>query len=123
MKRIHPIGRARIPLLFVVSLAPAPLLEAQVPSTVPAAQVSDAHLSAVTFRELGPFRGGRVTAVDGVAEQPHTFYFGSTGGGVWKSESGGQAWTNITDGWLDVGSIGAVEVADGNPDILYVGTG
>lgn len=88
-----------------------------------AASVSDADLRAVTFRMVGPFRGGRVTAVDGIPEQPHTFFFGGTGGGVWKTESAGQAWENITDGWLDVGSIGAVEVADADPSVLYVGTG
>ncbi|MBT8337106.1 MAG: glycosyl hydrolase, partial [Gemmatimonadetes bacterium] len=91
--------------------------------TVAASTVSDADLRAVNFRLVGPFRGGRVTAVDGIPDQPFTFFFGSTGGGVWKTESGGQAWENVTDGWLDVGSIGAVEVADADPTILYVGTG
>ena len=90
---------------------------------VAAESVSDADLNAIRFRELGPFRGGRVTAVDGVPEQPHTFYHGSSGGGVWRTRSAGQAWENITDGWLDVGSIGAIEVADADSRVLYVGTG
>ena len=90
---------------------------------VHASDVPDADLTGISFRELGPFRGGRVTAVDGVVDEPHTFYFGSTGGGVWKSTSGGQAWENITDGWIDVGSIGAVEVADADPSVIFVGTG
>ena len=75
------------------------------------------------FRELGPFRGGRVTTVTGVRGQPHTFYFGATGGGVWKTESAGQAWRNISGHGIHVGSIGAVAVAPSNPDVLYVGTG
>ena len=118
-----PMRRAALLAIGLISAAPGPA-EGQAPGAhLSADQVTDQALAAVTFRELGPFRGGRVTAVDGVPGEPHTFYFGSTGGGVWKTESAGQAWTNVTDGWLDVGSIGAVEVADGDPDIIYVGTG
>ena len=86
-------------------------------------QVPPAELQALRFRELGPFRGGRVTTVTGVRDRPHTFYFGATGGGVWKTESAGQAWANISDGGIPIGSIGAVAVAPSNPDVLYVGTG
>ena len=85
--------------------------------------VPPAELQALQFRELGPFRGGRVTTVTGVRGKPHTFYFGATGGGVWKTESAGQAWANISGQSIPVGSIGAVAVAPSNPDILYVGTG
>lgn len=87
------------------------------------AAVAESEVQALRFRELGPFRGGRVTTVTGVVGEPHTFYFGATGGGVWKTESGGQAWHNISDGGIEVGSIGAVSVAPSNPEILYVGTG
>lgn len=119
-----PVRRRWATALVAASgLAAAAPAAAQAPSAVPVSAVSDADLAAVAFRELGPFRGGRVTAVDGVPERPHTFFFGGTGGGVWKTESAGQAWENITDGWLDVGSIGAVEVADADPDVIYVGTG
>jgi len=81
------------------------------------------HYEALEYRCIGPFRGGRVTAVTGIPSQPHTFFMGSTGGGVWKTEDGGTEWTNITDGYLNVGSVGAVEVALSDPNILYVGTG
>lgn len=86
-------------------------------------RIPPAELQALSFRELGPFRGGRVTTVAGVRGKPHTFYFGATGGGVWKTESAGQAWENISDHGIPIGSIGAVAVAPSNPAVLYVGTG
>jgi photosystem II stability/assembly factor-like uncharacterized protein len=75
------------------------------------------------FRLVGPSRGGRVTAVTGIAEEPGTFYIGATGGGVWKTTSYGQRWTNVSDGFLATASIGAIDVADSDPRIVYVGTG
>ncbi len=74
------------------------------------------------WRMLGPFRGGRVNAVTGVPGQPGTFYFGSVGGGVWKTTSAGRTWTPIFDS-QPVASIGAIAVAPSNPNIIYVGTG
>lgn len=89
------------------------------------AQVSvDPKLYAgMKYRMVGPFRGGRATAVAGVAEQPNLFFMGTTGGGVWKTDDAGGHWTNVTDGFLDVGNIGAIDVADSDPRIIYVGTG
>lgn len=75
------------------------------------------------YRCVGPSRGGRVTAVAGVPSQPSTFYMGSTGGGIWKTTDNGKNWKNISDGYLETGSIGAIRVARSNPDIIYVGTG
>ncbi|MHB1313490.1 MAG: WD40/YVTN/BNR-like repeat-containing protein, partial [Gemmatimonadaceae bacterium] len=75
------------------------------------------------YRMVGPGRGGRVTTVTGVPSQPHTFYMGSTGGGVWRTDNAGQSWVNLTDKFFAVGSMGAVEVSLSNPDIIYVGTG
>jgi photosystem II stability/assembly factor-like uncharacterized protein len=72
---------------------------------------------------VGPSRGGRVTAITGVPSQPHTFYFGATGGGVWKTEDAGANWRNVSDGFIAEGSIGAVEVAASDPNVVYVGTG
>ncbi len=86
-------------------------------------RVDSREMQALQFRELGPFRGGRVTTVTGVPGEAHTFYFGATGGGVWKTESGGQEWHNISDGGIEIGSIGAVSVAPSDPMVLYVGTG
>lgn len=75
------------------------------------------------FRLVGPARGGRVTAVAGVESQPNVFYMGATGGGVWKTTDYGQSWNNISDGFFNTGSIGAIRVYQKNPDIIYVGTG
>jgi photosystem II stability/assembly factor-like uncharacterized protein len=75
------------------------------------------------YRLVGPFRGGRVTAVAGHRRQPSTFYMGSTGGGVWKTTDSGQSWVNISDGFFATGSIGAIDVSESNPDVIFVGTG
>ncbi|WP_206362036.1 WD40/YVTN/BNR-like repeat-containing protein [Sphingomonas montana] len=89
-----------------------------------AAQGYDPALwSGLHYREVGPWRGGRVTTVTGVPSQPRTFYMGTVGGGVWKTTDAGHRWTNTSDGQISVGSIGAVAVADSNPDIVYAGTG
>ena len=75
------------------------------------------------YRHVGPMRGGRVTAVAGVISEPSTFYMGATGGGVWKSRDYGTSWNNISDGFFETPSIGAIAVAAKDPNILYVGTG
>jgi len=85
-------------------------------------EIDTSIFSNLTFRNIGPFRGGRSAAVCGVAENPDLFYFGSVGGGVWKTENAGQSWTNISDGYFG-GSIGAVTVAPSDPNIIYVGGG
>ena len=72
---------------------------------------------------MGPYRGGRVTAVAGITSQPSTFYLGATGGGVWKTEDYGTSWHNISDGFFKTPSIGAIAVAQNDPNIVYVGTG
>ncbi len=77
---------------------------------------------ALEYRLIGPFRGGRSAAVTGVPEKPNLFYFGATGGGVWKTTDGGRHWQNISDGYFG-GSIGAIEVAKGDPNVIYVGGG
>ncbi|HET9711444.1 MAG TPA: hypothetical protein VFP64_06170, partial [Pyrinomonadaceae bacterium] len=78
--------------------------------------------SGLRWRMIGPFRGGRVNAVSGVTGQPDTFYFGSVGGGVWKSLNSGRTWIPIFDA-NNVASIGAIAVSTANPNTVYVGTG
>ncbi|MGA9837181.1 MAG: hypothetical protein WBQ26_07715, partial [Gemmatimonadaceae bacterium] len=75
------------------------------------------------YRMIGPERGGRVTAVAGVASEPRTFYMGSTGGGVWKTTDAGASWQNVSDGYFAVASMGALDVSLSNPDVVYAGTG
>jgi photosystem II stability/assembly factor-like uncharacterized protein len=75
------------------------------------------------WRLIGPFRGGRVTTVTGVRGQPLTYYFGATGGGVWKTEDAGTTWKNVTDGHVGTGSVGAVAVAESDPNVVYAGMG
>src|SRR5689334_25147273 len=75
------------------------------------------------WRSIGPHRGGRSTAAAGVRSQPGVFYMGATGGGVWKTENYGTTWFPVTDGQISTGSIGAIDVSDSNPSVVYVGTG
>ncbi|MEK9755975.1 MAG: glycosyl hydrolase [Bacteroidota bacterium] len=76
----------------------------------------------IEYREIGPFRGGRSAAVAGVSGEPNLFYFGATGGGVWKTENGGETYENISDGFFG-GSIGSIAVASDDPNVIYVGGG
>ncbi|MDX1643648.1 MAG: glycosyl hydrolase, partial [Thermoanaerobaculia bacterium] len=87
------------------------------------AQVDSTRFHALEWRMIGPYRGGRVTAVAGHADQPLTYYMGATGGGVWKTTDAGNTWENITDGHLQTGSVGAVAVAPSDPNVIYVGMG
>ena len=76
----------------------------------------------IEYREIGPFRGGRSAAVVGVPGNPNLFYFGATGGGVWKTENGGDTYNNISDGFFG-GSVGSIAVAKNDPNVIYVGGG
>src|SRR5260221_13744356 len=87
-------------------------------SPVDAQEVSPGLYSDLQWRLIGPHRGGRVTCVAGVAEQPNVYYFGTPGGGVWKTTDGGQGWSPILDE-PHVASIGAMTVAPANPNIIY----
>jgi photosystem II stability/assembly factor-like uncharacterized protein len=77
----------------------------------------------LAWRNLGPNRGGRSIAVAGSTSRPLEYYFGATGGGLWKTTDGGTSWQPVTDGKIGSASIGAVEVCQSNPDVLYLGTG
>jgi photosystem II stability/assembly factor-like uncharacterized protein len=87
------------------------------------AEVPPSLFSGLEYRMVGPSRGGRVTAVAGHRAHPSTFYMGTVGGGVWKTDDYGNVWYPITDGYFATGSIGAIRVADSNPNIVYVSTG
>jgi len=76
----------------------------------------------LNWRSIGPYRGGRASSVTGVSNSDNTYYFGATGGGIWKTTDSGQNWRNISDGYFG-GSIGAISASESDPNILYVGTG
>ena len=80
------------------------------------------ELPNINWRSIGPYRGGRASTVSGSTKSESTYYFGATGGGVWKTKDSGQNWENISDGYFG-GSIGAVSVSESDPNVLYVGTG
>ena len=82
-----------------------------------------APLPAMEWRNIGPFRGGRAVAVTGVPNDTLTYYFGSAGGGVYKTTDAGETWRNITDGFVKTSSVGAVAVAPSDPNVVYIGMG
>src|SRR5439155_16814311 len=92
-------------------------------TTVALAQPYDPDsFNAMKWRLVGPHRAGRVTCVAGIPGQPAIYYFGTPGGGVWKTTNGGRVWKPIFDD-AHVASIGAIALAPSNPEIIYVGTG
>jgi photosystem II stability/assembly factor-like uncharacterized protein len=80
-------------------------------------------LKDLKYREIGPFRGGRADAAAGVASQPNVYYFGATGGGVWKTTDGGANWTPVSDGQFKTGSVGSIAVSESDPNVVYAGMG
>ena len=93
------------------------------PGAAPGTVVNTNSYQALRWRSIGPHRGGRSTAAAGVRTQPNVFYMGATGGGVWKTENYGITWFPVSDGQIATGSIGAIDVADSDPNVVYVGTG
>ncbi|HMQ63043.1 MAG TPA: glycosyl hydrolase, partial [Flavilitoribacter sp.] len=75
------------------------------------------------WRCIGPFRGGRSVAACGVADDQLTYFMGTTGGGLWKTEDAGQVWHNVSDGFFKTGTVGAVAVSESDPNIVYCGMG
>ncbi|HXL86174.1 MAG TPA: glycosyl hydrolase, partial [Gemmatimonadaceae bacterium] len=90
---------------------------------IPVSPVYDTSaFAALRWREIGPFRGGRSVAVAGSSKRPNEYYFGTTGGGVFKTTDGGITWASVTDKYFG-GTIGAIGISESNPDIVYVGGG
>ena len=108
-------------LKTVLAIAGAALM---IPATAGAQEAySDAFWSSMEWRNVGPSRGGRSTAVAGSVDRPLEYYFGATGGGLWKTTDGGLNWDPVTDGKIGSASIGAVQVCEADPDIVYIGGG
>lgn len=87
------------------------------------AQEAETYFKPLKYRNIGPFRGGRSVTASGVVNDPLTYYMGTTGGGLWKTQDAGQHWDNISDGFFKTGSVGAVAVSESNPNIIYTGMG
>src|SRR6266487_6056886 len=85
--------------------------------------IDPSMLNSLEWRLIGPFRGGRVVAVAGDPVHSQVFYFGSTGGGVWKTTNGGIIWENVSDGFFKRASVGAIAVSASDPNVIYVGMG
>ena len=113
---MHPVlTKLLAPALVLLALAGAASAASPEPDTD--------RLEGLEWRMIGPYRGGRVTAVTGVPGKPNLYYMGATGGGVWKTENAGTTWENLSDGDFKVGTIGAVAVAESDHNVIYVGTG
>lgn len=115
----------RIPLLAVVLLLATIQLDAQrrkSKNTTSSPTISPELYEGLKWRNIGPFRGGRSAAVTGVQGVPNLFYMGATGGGVWRTNDGGNSWENISDGYFG-GSIGSVAVSEWDNNVIYVGGG
>src|SRR5689334_6855035 len=109
-------------LLSVATLTPS--AQAPAPAQAPAASAIDSALYAgMRWRSIGPLRGGRSIAVAGSASRPNEFYFGATGGGVWKTTDFGMTWSAVGDENFHTSSVGAIAIAPSNPDIVYAGFG
>ena len=89
------------------------------PTVSVSADLNDYYKS-VKWRSIGPFRGGRSNTATGVVGDITTYYMGTTGGGLWKTEDMGLTWNNISDGFFKTGSVGAVAVAESDPNVVYV---
>jgi len=92
-------------------------------ATILSAQVDFGALKELKYRNIGPFRGGRAVAVAGVTSQPHTYFFGATGGGIWKTTDDGATWQSVSDSQLHSGSVGALAVSESDPNVIYAGMG
>lgn len=85
--------------------------------------LDSAFLAGYKWRNIGPDRGGRSIAATGVRGRKNEAYFGATGGGLWKTNDGGETWAPVTDGQVHSASVGAVAVSESNPDVIYIGMG
>jgi photosystem II stability/assembly factor-like uncharacterized protein len=113
-------------ICFVLALCMAETSQAQVfghGAETNSPQFESSLFQDLEYREIGPFRGGRSVAVAGHDDQPYIYYVGYTGGGVYKTIDGGNTWENITDGYFKTGSVGAIDVADSDPNVIYAGMG
>lgn len=111
----------KLTFLCLACLCMAPFSFGQRKSNTP--NITESLYGSMAYRNIGPFRGGRVTTVEGIPNNIFTYYMGATGGGVWKTTDGGATWNNISDGFFNTTGIGDITVAPSDHNIVYVGTG
>ena len=116
---LRVVPATTVSLMAALALAAPPFSTAQTPDTTTLAR----YTQAMAWRDIGPTRGGRSVASTGVVGDDQTYYFGATGGGVWKTTDAGITWTNVSDGHFATGSVGAVAVAESDPNVVWVGMG
>jgi photosystem II stability/assembly factor-like uncharacterized protein len=114
---MSPMSRVASVLVLFSALSWFAPLSAQTPSP------EDARYQNLSWRHLGPFRGGRSVAATGVTSDPMTYYQGGVGSGVWKTTDAGLRWENISDETFGTSSVGAIAVAESDPNVVYVGMG
>jgi photosystem II stability/assembly factor-like uncharacterized protein len=116
MKFINPF--------LVIFLLCSPLIQSQKKkkSSKKSVELNETYNN-LNWRNIGPFRGGRSVTSEGVVKEQSTFYMGSTGGGIWKTEDNGMHWKNISDGFLNTGTVGAISVSESDPNVVIVGMG
>lgn len=116
---MQPVRFTALALATALTLAAPTPSAAQAPDTTALAR----YTQAMAWRDIGPTRGGRSVTVAGVVGDDQTYYFGATGGGVWKTTDAGITWTNVSDGHFATGSVGAVAVAESDPNVVWAGMG
>src|SRR5881227_3796767 len=116
-KTLRASRKSAILCLAIAVVVSAISILAQTPTTKP-----PDLLKPLQYRSIGPYRGGRCAAVAGVSSQPMVFYYGATGGGVWKTTDGGINWESVSDNSVfGTGSVGAIGLSDSDPNTIYVG--
>ncbi len=120
--RVLPLGLA-IGVMVTAGVRPDRVDARSPQAAEPAASIAPDILKGLTWRSIGPLRGGRSLAISGVKGHPKAGYFGATGGGLWKTIDGGETWTPVTDGQIHSSSVGALAVSESNPDVIFIGMG
>lgn len=124
MKRgVYLVAVFLLDLVLAIIILPAQDRAAFAQSQTQAGGYNAEFFKGLRWRNIGPNRGGRSIASAGVVGRPNEYYFGATGGGLWKTTDGGETWAPVTDGKIQSSSVGAVAVSESNPDVVYIGMG
>ncbi|MEL6863587.1 MAG: glycosyl hydrolase [Bacteroidota bacterium] len=122
MKILIQYGLLLVLLLSLLAPSPLQAQKKKKAKNTNTTAMNEAVYGALQWRSIGPYRGGRATAVTGVPGHPNLFYFGASGGGIWRTEDGGRQWENISDGFFG-GSVGAIAVSAADRNVIYAGGG